>query len=110
MLFLVVPEFTRPRPKFIFPTAPASVSLLLFYPGFIIAHVIVCDGLIYRFTDILPTGLFGDRIAQVFALPAGMGIVRFGRAMLRLPVAAPRLNVLTLIAIVLLPNHPFRRS
>jgi hypothetical protein len=54
--------------------------------------------------------LFGDRIAQVFALPAGMGIVRFGRAMLRLPVAAPRLNVLTLIAIVLQPNHPFGRS
>ena len=75
-----------------------------------IAHWIGCDGLMYRFTDSLPTVLCGDWVAQVLALPAGMGSVRFVRAMLRLPVAAPRLNALTLIAIVLLANHPFGRS
>ena len=66
------------------------------YLAFIIIHVVIYDGLIYRFSDFTLSGHVADILSQSSGVAAGLSLLLFGRALLRLPQTAPRLSKLTL--------------
>lgn len=69
------------------------------YIGFIILHVVIYDGLLFRFSDLRLTGSLSDGLAQFSGLAAAICILMFGRALLRLRTLAPRMDGLVLISI-----------
>ena len=72
----------------------------LLYLAFMIVHIALYDGLIYRFTDINLSGRFADNLAHVFAVAAGIGLLMFGRALLGLSRLAPRADTIVLFFVL----------
>tara|TARA_R110002126_G_scaffold27713_3_gene93010 strand:+ start:677 stop:2380 length:1704 start_codon:yes stop_codon:yes gene_type:complete len=62
------------------------------YLGCIIVHVVIYDGLAYRFGGSVLSGPLADNLAQAFAIAGAVNLFLFGRSLLRLPETAPRTN------------------
>ncbi len=74
------------------------------YLGFIVAHIVIYDGLANRFGGVSVSGALADGLAQSFGIAAAASLLLFGRSLLSLPETYPRCDralVILTVAMIL---------